>query len=694
LVILVKNLFAIKTLITFLGVFLLIGVGVILTWRTASPDSVSNEAQANQYATPIDYFSQDVNIASVPKVPYLIAGTMEAQVANLQKLAMVWGFTKYTHLAFLTGERCWDEELLGLIPIVRLADPEDVNYILYNWFVGLGDDGFDNSVSMFLFAPINQILSQLDIWNIVDFEELIEEAKWLSLISYTTGIDVPSVILRADKRQLEALSYSDGDFHWLHLLEVKNEEYMRPLVNIEWITDESFLGSSLVSAFSRFNEVPIIDRAVAPISFDMLGFSDFSNQNLHSNMDFQNEGYRLLGLFRLWNAMKYFFPYIDIVDGEWNTLLLEHIPKMLAGTDRLSYELTLMSLASHLHDAHVFFESALGRNRHARFDTIFGAFVPPILFTEAEGHLVVLRQIPLRNYEHMLMPGDVILRVNGVDINAIIAEKLNYVSYPNEEKALFYLTYYMILRQKSNYLLMGIHILRNGIEIEVEVETINRQQYQTLFNTPISTMAHERLDNNIGLINPSRLQNGSTQYIMEYFADTDGLIVDLRQRPGESSFHLILANYLVEEPKPFFKLTKPSQSIPGVFKELQRGYSGAGWWLDSDTYFYDKPVVLLMDERTFSFGETTIMSLRNGSNVTVVGSNSMGANGDIRRLPLPGGVTMNFSSVGVFTPDGDQTQRIGLSPDIRVSRTIAGIRDSRDELMEAAVEFLTGNPFP
>jgi len=67
----------------------------------------------------------------------------DEQVMNLQKLSKVWGFTKYTHQAFLSGQRCWDEELLSLIPIVMYAGADDVNGMLYEWFVGLGDDGFD-----------------------------------------------------------------------------------------------------------------------------------------------------------------------------------------------------------------------------------------------------------------------------------------------------------------------------------------------------------------------------------------------------------------------------------------------------------------------------------------------------------------------------------------------------------------------
>ena len=685
----IKKTLSIRLSLAFVGTFLLIAGGATLVWqagRTTPLDFVSNEVYTNQDVTHLNDFSQNVYI---DPAHCLVIDTMEAQVANLQKLAMVWGFTKYTHLAFLAGERCWDKELLNLIPIVRFAAPEDVNDILYNWFVGLGDDGFDNNGSVFLLAPLNEVLPELGIWDVVDFEDMIKSVDWISKITYKAGVYSTSAVLRADKSQLDTLPYDDEAFSWLHLLEVKDKECIGPLSDMDWLTDESFLGDALVSRFSHFNEVPIIDRTGAPVLFSSYGFSNFSNQNLHPDMDFQDGGYRLLGLFRLWNAMKYFSPYINIIDDDWRGLLLKYIPMMLEGADRLSYELTLMSLASHLHDAHVYFVSALGSGRHERFDNIFGGFVPPIIFTEAEGRFVVLRQLFIPRYEHKLMPGDAILKVNGVDINEIIAEKLKYVSYPNEDKAIFYLTGYMILRQKTGYEPMEVYVLRDNTEIRIEVETVNRQQYQSLFFTGLRpATAYERLQNNIGLINPSRLSSGSTQHIMEYFADTSGLIVDLRQRPGEGSFHRLLANYLIGEPKLFFRLTKPSQSIPGVFKELQRGYSGGGWWFGSEAYFYNNPVVLLMDERTFSFGESSIMSLRNGANVTVVGSNSMGANGDIVQLPLPGGITMAFSGIGVFTHDGEQTQRIGLSPDIRVERTIAGIRDGRDELLEAAIEYL------
>lgn len=68
---------------------------------------------------------------------------------NLEKLGKVWGFVKYTHHSFITGQKCWDEELLQLIPIIYNANTEDVNGILYDWFIGLYD-GYDTAIQFIL----------------------------------------------------------------------------------------------------------------------------------------------------------------------------------------------------------------------------------------------------------------------------------------------------------------------------------------------------------------------------------------------------------------------------------------------------------------------------------------------------------------------------------------------------------------
>jgi C-terminal processing protease CtpA/Prc len=42
----------------------------------------------------------------------------------------------------------------------------------------------------------------------------------------------------------------------------------------------------------------------------------------------------------------------------------------------------------------------------------------------------------------------------------------------------------------------------------------------------------------------------------------------------------------------------------------------------------------------------------------------------------------------VYYPDGRETQRVGIVPDVVVTPTIKGIREGRDELLERAVQLI------
>lgn len=88
---------------------------------------------------------------------------------------------------------------------------------------------------------------------------------------------------------------------------------------------------------------------------------------------------------------------------------------------------------------------------------------------------------------------------------------------------------------------------------------------------------------------------------------------------------------------------------------------------------YSGEIILLMDEGSQSQSEFTIMSLRQAPNAIVVGSSSVGADGNVTVIQLPGNIRFGISGLGVYTPEGGQTQRCGLQPDIECYQTIEGI---------------------
>lgn len=47
-----------------------------------------------------------------------------------------------------------------------------------------------------------------------------------------------------------------------------------------------------------------------------------------------------------------------------------------------------------------------------------------------------------------------------------------------------------------------------------------------------------------------------------------------------------------------------------------------------------------------------------------------------------------ISGIGIYYPDGTETQRVGIVTDIEVKPTIDGIKAGRDELLEKAIELI------
>ena len=47
-----------------------------------------------------------------------------------------------------------------------------------------------------------------------------------------------------------------------------------------------------------------------------------------------------------------------------------------------------------------------------------------------------------------------------------------------------------------------------------------------------------------------------------------------------------------------------------------------------------------------------------------------------------------ISGIGVNYPNGTETQRVGIIPDLEVKPTIKGIREGKDELLDAAIRII------
>jgi hypothetical protein len=199
--------------------------------------------------------------------------------------------------------------------------------------------------------------------------------------------------------------------------------------------------------------------------------------------------------------------------------------------------------------------------------------------------------------------------------------------------------------------------------------------------------AFQLLSADVAYLKLSAVKAADASRYVEAASKSKGLIIDIRNYPSEFVV-FALGQLLVDRPTEFARFTIGDLSNPGAF------HWGAVASLQPKEPHYAGKVVILVDEISLSQAEYTTMAFRSVRGATVIGSTTAGADGNVSQIPLPGGISTMISGIGIFYPDKSPTQRIGMIPDHEVKPTIAGIRDGRDEVLEAAVRQVLGPETP
>jgi carboxyl-terminal processing protease len=144
-----------------------------------------------------------------------------------------------------------------------------------------------------------------------------------------------------------------------------------------------------------------------------------------------------------------------------------------------------------------------------------------------------------------------------------------------------------------------------------------------------------------------------------------------------------ITDFLNPTAQPFVKFSNPNLSYPGTFSYTKAMRCGR-----KNPDYYKGKVVLLVNEYAQSHSEFTLMALQTAPNVVCIGSPSAGADGNVSTIIFPGGYKTMMTGIGVFYPDGRETQRVGIVPDITIRPTIEGVKMRKDEVLDRAIRFI------
>jgi len=452
---------------------------------------------------------------------------------------------------------------------------------------------------------------------------------------------------------------------------IEKNKNIKLFPDIDWIKDVNYLGKELSSALIKIRDCKKPDKNYYIDLTRWVRNPIFKNEKAYPNMSFDDDGIKLISLFRYWNMIEYYYPYRNLIDDDWDTVLKEFIPKIISADDELSYKLTLLELIGKINDTHA---NIWGKDD--ALSKFWGLKSPPIQVIILNNQVVISKIFDESLEKSGIKPGDIILKINNIPVEKLISEKIRY--YPASNLATKYRDIAInLLRTNDDNIKLSIK--RNKSIADFVINCIN---FDPLRYWNQDVPAFKILKDNIGYIYPGSLQKGQIDSIMQVLSNTKGLIIDLRSYPSDFIV-FSLGKYLMPRPTSFVKFTNGSISVPGEFiftNTLKVGENRAD--------YYKGKIIIIVNAKTQSNAEYTAMALRVAPKATVIGSTTAGADGNVSSIILPGNIRTMISGIGVYYPDGTETQRIGIIPDIEVNPTIEEIRDGTDGLLKKAIELI------
>lgn len=453
-----------------------------------------------------------------------------------------------------------------------------------------------------------------------------------------------------------------------------NNVHIKPKLN--WINDKEMFNDAVIA---KLNSIYIHRNGGSNTYVTLM--PDITNPNFDGEEKYKDmapgdDGLRMLALFRYWNTVEYFFPSKYLIKESWDEVLKNFIPRFAAGRTGLSYELNCLKLVNRIHDTHGSFKgNELGNYLGANYTIARARMI--------DGKLIVYLMIDEElGKQEAVQIGDEILTVNGKAISQCYKDVEDMLCASNPSAANRNFVSVFLLRGNGDSLPITYDhdgVVKSGSLKLYPIKTINAASVKKYYEAPM----YKSLNDSIGYITLATIRTAELKNIFKTFGNAKGIVIDIRNYPAEF-MAFALPGYIKPDPSPFVNFTNANINNPGLFTFKERPLSNGSKNRD----YYKGKIVVLVDERSQSQAEYTAMALRSAPNAIIMGSQTAGADGDVSMIHFPGGFGSYISGLGVFYPDGRETQGIGIVPDIEVRPTQAGIKKGLDEVLERAMQYI------
>ncbi|RZM28928.1 MAG: hypothetical protein EOO88_06980 [Pedobacter sp.] len=468
--------------------------------------------------------------------------------------------------------------------------------------------------------------------------------------------------------------------------------------NLNWINKNTLLTTNQKKALHE-----MVSRPAVGNYWSATGERLYYSSSTEKTYTGKSTAYRILNLFRAWNIIEYFYPYKYQLDNNWDQVLKTNITAFVNANTDLSYKKALTLFSATINDSHTSLEPTYNYD-------VLGAFTSPFKFQLAGDDVVVTKIVNAAACDAAgIGVGDVITLINGQTVPQIINRLKAFIPASNES---------VTRREAYSYLFSGAEEAvtasgrkLNGQQLNTTFKRVKRVFYDewdkdglpdyklfykgktyplSYYDEQQKRAVYDFTTDKIAYIDFALLEPKRIDSIMKLYMDQKGIVFDLRGYNDDGNLMKIF-DYLSPEPMYFGIKSQPLFNMPGKFAFRDHIINDELKYIGkkNPNYFKGK-VVVLINEHTQSAEELWAMVFKKVPNVTLIGSQTAGADGAKTPIKLIDGSKIIFSGLGIYYPDGKETQRVGIVPDVVVKQTVESLQQSRDLLTESAFKLIAG----
>jgi C-terminal processing protease CtpA/Prc len=373
---------------------------------------------------------------------------------------------------------------------------------------------------------------------------------------------------------------------------------------------------------------------------------------------------RLAAVALAWGVFQHLHPELRPDDPAWRAALRPALAAAVS-PDREAFLHSMRALLAPFHDSRASVSPPGG--------TPYGAL--PLAWELVEGRLVITGVV---DGTEGIRPGDVIGAFDGRPVEEVVAAEETLSSAGTPEARRWHALESLLWGPKGSRVTLRLQGGADRAEIALTRET----PYERLpANTPLPPVAEPRPG--VLYVDLGRIEEEELEALTPRLAAARGLIFDLRRGCNAST---VLLSHLIDRTASSSKWQVPVVMAPD-HRDVE--WLTTFWTIEPKAPRFRGRVAFLADGRSDGYAETLLGMIEAYKMGDIVGATSGGSNGTMNRANLPGGWRLTWSGQRVLKHDDSPLNGVGVAATVPASRTLRGVAEGRDEVVERAVALVS-----